>query len=168
MKELVVPARSLKTEDFSPFGQAIGRQIPPGTSSGPGWECWCDIATLTEANMRLGQVLTQPANAPITVMERHPDEELLLPVTGTLLQALAKPGAMDNPAQEPDANEVMVFRIEPGEAIIIAPGVWHAAAIGLAHESLYFFAAVPHAPEPGREASPWVNFKGREAIWVQA
>lgn len=166
MKEIVLRAQALSSVDFSPFGRAIGRPKAPGTSSGPGWECWFDIATLRNANMRLGQVLTQPVSGPITAMERHPDEELLLPVTGPLLQALAKPGVLDNPTQTPDIDEVVVVRIDPGEAIIINPGVWHAPAIGLEQESLYFFAALPHPPEPGREASPWISFKGRESLRI--
>jgi len=162
----VVPPVVLSQAKFAPFGEALLKPRSPGTSAGDGWECWFDIGTLHGADMRLGQVVTEPTSAPIEVMERHPDDELLVPVTGTLLQAVAPSANVNDPADRPESTATQVFRIAPGEAIIIRAGTWHAAARPLTERCLYYFAGLPHAPEPGRDHDPWVRFANEMTVVI--
>ena len=102
----------------------------------------------------------------VVAMERHPDIELLVPITGPMIQVVAPGRDLADATEQPRAEEAIAFVLQPGEAVVVAPGVWHSAAMPVAEETLYMFAGLPHAPEPGREASPWIAFEGDSAVTV--
>ncbi len=167
MPNTTLPIERLTAERFAPFGQAI---IKPGavpTSCGTGWDCWFDVGRLADADLRIGQVVTQWTGEPVAVMERHPGEEFLLPVDGPLIQVVAPAGDLGDPTGRPDASAAVAFRIEPGEAVVVAPGVWHAAALPVAETALYYFTGLPHPPEPGREDSSWVAFRDGVVLRIE-
>ena len=100
-------------------------------------------------------------------MERHPDIELLMPATGPLVQVVAPGCDLADSTERPRAEEAVAFLIAPGEAVVVAPGVWHAAALPAGAEPLYWFAGLPHRPEPGREHAPWIAFAGDRVVALQ-
>jgi ureidoglycolate hydrolase len=162
---ITLPLRPLSREAFAPFGQAVPRPSGRPTSFGDTFDCWFGVGTLNGTDLRLGQVAARrPGDGRITAMERHPDIELLMPAAGPLVQVVAPGRDLADAQEQPRAEESVAFLIEPGEAVIVAPGVWHAAALPAAEETLYWFAGLPHAPEHGREASPWIAFA--DDAWV--
>lgn len=161
MTEITLDIRPLDKDVFAPFGQAVPRPAGPPTSTGDGFDCWFGVGTLFGRDLRLGQVAARrPTGGCIAAMERHPDIELLMPATSPLVQVVAPGRDLADPQEEPDAGQAIAFLLQPGEAVVIAPGVWHAAALPACEETLYWFAGLPHAPEAGREASPWIGFAG--------
>ena len=163
--ERTIRVEPLTPSRFAPYGQAILKPSDAPTSAGEGWQCWFGVGALSAPGLRLGQVVTRRGDGCVRAMERHPDEEFLLPIDGPIVQVVAIPGDLANPKDQPDANQVAAFRLEPGEAVVIAPGVWHAAAMPVAEQSLYYFAALPHPPEPGRD-DPWIPFRRGETLSV--
>lgn len=164
---LTCPVRPLTREAFAPFGQAVPKPAGRPTSAGEAFDCWFGVGTLHGRDLRLGQVLARrPAGGVVEAMERHPDIELLMPATGPLVQVVAPGRDLADPLEQARAGEAVAFLLEPGEAVVVAPGVWHAAAMPAGPETLYWFAGLPHLPEPGREASPWIAFAGGARIAI--
>jgi ureidoglycolate hydrolase len=152
--------RPLDAEAFAPFGRAVPRPTGAPTSQGTGFECWFNVAELTGRDLKLGQVVARRGAGSVAAMERHPDIELLVPITGPMIQVVAPGRDLSDALEQPRAEEAIAFVLQPGEAVVVAPGVWHAAAMPVAEETLYMFAGLPHPPEAGREASPWIAFEG--------
>ena len=166
--EVIVRAQRLTPEAFAPYGKVVLRPTTPAPKTGSDWDCWFGVGLLPGSNLQLGQVITRPTDYRVTTMEREPTEEFLLPITGPVVQTVARPGNLSDPTEEPDASMVVAFRIEPGEAIIMSPGTWHWAAMPVHGETFYYFATVPHPPEPGRDpTSPWVPFRDRAIVRVE-
>ena len=156
--------RALTAEAFAPFGTAVPLPSGAPTSQGAGFDCWFRVAELTGKDLKLGQVIARRGDGTVTAMERHPDIELLVPITGPIIQVVAPGRDLADAEEQPSADEAIAFVLQPGEAVVVAPGVWHAAALPAGTEALYMFAGLPHAPEPGREASPWIGFEGGHCI----
>lgn len=165
--ERIVIPEELTAERFAPYGQAILFPDNPAPKRGEDWDCWLPLGRLSEGTHAVGIVTTRPTDGQITTMEREPKTEFLLPINGAVVQAVALPGDLTDHTQQPDAATVKAFIIKPGQAIIMAPGTWHWAALPLEQrEVLYYFVTEPHAPEPGRESSPWVPFQYADTIRV--
>lgn len=166
---ITLPLTRLTREAFAPFGQAVPVPEGPPTSFGESFDCWFGVGTLHGSNLHLGQVRARrPADGCITTMERHPDIELLMPAAGALIQVVAPGRDLADASEQPRAEEAVAFLIAPGEAVVVAPGVWHAAALPADDETLYWFAGLPHAPEKGREATPWIAFAEDAAVTLEA
>jgi len=162
-----LPLQPLTREAFAPFGQAIPRPTGKPTSFGESFDCWFGVGTLHGADLRLGQVLARrPECGIVATMERHTDNELLMPADGALIQVVAPGRDLADATEQPRAEEAIAFLLAPGEAVIVAPGVWHAPAIPADSETFYWFAGLPHPPEPGREVSAWIPFAGEAAVTV--
>lgn len=167
-REIIVTPEPLTVESFAPYGQAILVPQPPIPKSGDNWDCWFGLGTFSKGEMVVGFVATRPTEAPITTMERETKTEFLIPITGPLIQTVAKPGNLSIHTEQPDADSVKAFIIQPGQAIIMGEGTWHWAALPLEQqEVLYYFITEPHPPEPGREASPWVPFINNDIIHLR-
>lgn len=165
-QEYTIVAEELTEEGFAPYGQAILLPGSPAPKRGDDWDCWFPLGSLSEGTMAVGIVTTRPANNIIGAMEREPKTEFLLPISGPVIQAVALPGDLSDHIQQPDATTVKAFIVCPGQAIIMAPGTWHWAALSLRGETFYYFVTEPHPPEPGREASPWVPFANGAMVRV--
>jgi ureidoglycolate lyase len=165
--EHVVKAEELSVEGFAPYGQAVLVPRTPAPKTGEDWDCWFGLGSFGECNPVVGIVITRLTDGVVTTMERENKVEFLLPITGPVIQAVAPPGDLSDHTQQPDAATVRAFIIRPGQAIIMAPGTWHWAALPLEGKTLYYFVGEPHPPEPGREASPWVPFQGNSRVRVQ-
>ena len=167
-REYIIEPEELTVEGFAPYGQAILPPRHPAPKRGEDWDCWFPLAGLTEGQMQVGIVTTRPVAGVISTMKREPKTELLLPITGPVIQAVALAGDLPDHDQQPDAATVKAFIIQPGQAIIMAPGIWHWAALSVKGETLYYFVTEPHLPESGREASPWVPFLNNDTVQVLA
>jgi ureidoglycolate hydrolase len=163
----VVQVEPLTVESFAPYGQAILVPTTPAPKTGDDWDCWFGVGDLSCTNPKVGIVITRPASGRVDAMEREPVAEFLLPITGPIIQAVGLPGDLSDFTQVPDAHTVRAFRIEPGQAIAMAPGTWHCAAMPVGGETLYYFATEEHPPEPGRGSSPWIPFADGNIVQVQ-
>jgi ureidoglycolate lyase len=165
-QERVVTPEELTVEAFAPYGQAVLVPRTPAPKTGEDWDCWFGLGSFGECNPVVGIVITRPMDGVVTAMERETKVEFLLPITGPVVQAVALPGDLSDHTQQPDAATVRAFILRPGQAILMAPGTWHWAALPLRTETLYYFVGEPHPPEPGRELSPWVPFYGGDSVRV--
>jgi ureidoglycolate lyase len=169
MATYTVIAEDLVPENFSPFGQAIQRPAGVAPKRGDDWDCWVPLARLGLGDPSIGIVSTRPTEGIIRAMEREPKTEFLLPISGPVIQAVAPRGDAPEYQSQPEANAVRAFVIWPGQAIVMAPGTWHWAALPLRDEEvLYFFATEISEVATQAAVNPWVPFKGRDVVRVIA
>jgi ureidoglycolate lyase len=169
MSEWIVTPQELTLEGFAPFGEAILIPKTASSSFGKAWECWFPLGDLGDQIGSVGMVITSPTDGLIESMEREPTKEFLVPLRDPIVQAVAPPGDVEDPNEQPDPESVRAFIIRPGQAIIMSPGTWHWAAMPLSNEpATYLFVGEDHPPLPGRESSPWVpylnNYKARVVL----
>ncbi|MBP2671179.1 MAG: hypothetical protein H6Q85_1245 [candidate division NC10 bacterium] len=99
----------------------------------------------------LCQVFRQPVNS-ITGMERHlRTPEILIPIDAPFVLPLLLEG---NPS-----GEAGVFRVEPGQAVVINPGVWHGACLPAGAEASWYFGVFRRGtPKTDVEKKPVESF----------
>lgn len=166
-KQINVQVEALTVERFAPYGEAILVPSVPAPKTGDDWDCWFGLGVLRCTNPKVGIVITRPASGRFDAMEREPIVEFLLPITGAVIQAVGLPGDLGDFRQVPEAHNVRAFLVEPGQAIVMAPGTWHCAAMPVEGKVLYYFATEEHPPEPGRGSSPWIKFANGDVVQVQ-
>jgi ureidoglycolate hydrolase len=121
-------------ESFGRFGAVVAIPSTSPTSQGPDYSFWSDIAHFSipgETEIGICTVYAQPA-ASVTTMERHlRTPEILVPIDAPVVLPLATGAiAPEGPA---------VFRVEPGEAVVVADGIWHGACIPVGKTSASYF-----------------------------
>lgn len=103
--------------DFTPFGRWYDLRTPSGA---PGWE----DGTALERDYRYGMTRTGGGSFSCRSMERHRStEEVLFTSEGAMVLALAA----SDPMGAPRAEDVIAVRVEPGQVVVLARGVWHDA-----------------------------------------
>ncbi len=165
-QEHIIEAEELTVERFAPYGQAILMPEGPAPKVGAEWDCWTRLGQFGSAEQWVGLVRTRPASRPITHMECHL-AELLIPVTGPVIQAMAEAGDGSTRGAQPEAGTVRAFIVRPGQAIIMAPGAWHWAALPVDGETLYYFVTQSDPQGAGRERDPWVPFRGGDMVRIE-
>ena len=102
-KLLVATPKKLSIDGFAPYGKAI--LTPTGTplKTGDVWDCWFGLGNLSPGEHSIGIVQTRPSTTYIKVMEREPKTEFLLPITGSVIQAVALPKDLSDPSQQSHA-----------------------------------------------------------------
>jgi ureidoglycolate lyase len=112
----VIHVEALDAEAFRPYGRVV--ELPDGQpdSVGDPWRWWGETALLEEGRYAVGYLDVDPGRSSFDWAERHGDsEELVIPVRGELLVYVGEP--------------YRVFRVRPGQAVILAKGVWHGAPL---------------------------------------
>jgi len=127
---------------FEPFGAVLARPVRDPDATGDGWSWWAEIAGLPADGRghEFGYLALEPGAASFDWAERHlRSPELVAPLGAPCVVYVARP---DDGAAEP-AGEFRCFRIEPGQAVLLAPGVWHGApfAAGRAGSAMVVLAA---------------------------
>lgn len=144
------------------FGKALvfNGGVRP-TSGGDWWRCWEGCAELSAGRQWAGFVRAQPSVPDIQEMEREPGTEMILPVNGEIVQVVAL-GTRDAAGVErPDGRSARAFFLKPGSALVMSPGVWHAAAFGLGREASYFYIAERRKAEESEGRCGWVEIAER-------
>jgi ureidoglycolate lyase len=106
-------------EAFARFGSVVPAPTVEPTAADPTFSYWSDLAHYRiEGETEIGLcTVHRQADPRVTWMERHDrTPEILIPADGPFLLPV-----MD------EAGAVEVFRVEPGEAVVIGDGVWHSA-----------------------------------------
>lgn len=113
-KQYLINPKPLTAEGFAPYGEAVLLPTPPAPKQGEDWDCWIDYGSLSPGPNALGIIVTRPTEAPITTMEAHTERELLIPITGPVIQAVAALKVMHpgGHAGAPTSNEVIDFLVE--------------------------------------------------------
>jgi ureidoglycolate lyase len=112
----VIAAEPLTAEAFAPYGRVVDLPERPPDSVGDPWRWWDETALLEEGHYAVGYLSVDPGRPAFDWAERHEDsEEMVVPVHGELLVYAGEP--------------YRVFRVRPGQAVILARGVWHGAPL---------------------------------------
>lgn len=160
---LVIKPKIIKPEQFNSLGVILRVPNVPPPKQGDDWDCWNKLAHLGPGNPSIGIVKTRPNSLPVVAMERHHKQELLIPITGPIIQPLVPASDNSNLDAKPAASKAEAFIIYPGEAVIISSGVWHCAAIPLdKQEIIYFYLTEPSSDDVS--FGGWINFQNNESI----
>jgi ureidoglycolate lyase len=125
-------AAPLEAAAFAPFGTVVERPARAEDASGPGWSWWGETALLsaTERGYGVGYLDLEPAAPGFDWAERHMrSQELIAPLDGTCLVYVGPAERVDQPPALPALDRFRVFRLRAGQAVILAPGVWHGAPL---------------------------------------
>lgn len=132
-----LPIQDLTPEAFAPFGDVIEQPDRPADGGGPGWQWWGGVSILpVEARpYGIGYLDLKPvAETRFDWAERHEfTPELLVPTGGECLIHVAPPDFPDKLDQLPPLERFQIFRLRPGQAVLLKPKVWHGAPLAL-HE----------------------------------
>ena len=123
-----LPTTDLTPEAFAPFGTVIRQPESAAEAAGAGWRWWSEGALVPPVDRAyaVGYLRLEPAPLQVDWAERHPRSiETIVPLDGSCLIHVGPPG--DAPAWE----RVAVFRVRPGEGVILSEGVWHGAPLAL-------------------------------------
>lgn len=126
MSAALVP-RALEHEPFARYGAVVEQPGRAHDAEGPGWRWWAETASLASTGdaYGIGFLDLEPAPLRFDWAERHDrSPEMIVALAGECLVYVA-PADPDDGA--PGAFEV--FRLHPGQAVILAPGVWHGAPL---------------------------------------
>jgi ureidoglycolate lyase len=163
----LIQVEELTEESFKEYGKVVKIPNIPPPKVGEGWDCWNYISMMdVDTPIGMGLVTTKERELYVDEMERHVSrEELLLPMGKEIIQPVAKCLDIDDPNEKPDPSTVRCFRIKPGEAIIIAKGVWHSPAYPVSEDTTYMFAIEKKPDKFGDEMiNPWVKFQENAVI----
>jgi ureidoglycolate lyase len=157
----------LREDRAAPFGRLTGTAARPTPDiTGDGWVCWYPAGEPDESAPQLGIVRTEPRPLVVTVMERHQDrEEWVYALDRPYIQVVAL-STPDDP-QRPDISTARAFRIEPGQGLIMARGIWHAVGLPAEDQStLYGFLLGKPGSDPEAANSGWVPFGGGAQVVI--
>lgn len=129
-----ITPRSVTQEDFARFGKAVTSPTDATTSEGPDYKFWSDIASYSikgETEIGICTVYAQ-AVAKIDGVERHlRTPEILIPIDGSFYLPLLLEGDSE--------DQMAVFRVNMGEAVVIDEAVWHGACLPVRQEQCSYF-----------------------------
>ncbi|GLR54858.1 ureidoglycolate lyase [Shinella yambaruensis] len=156
-----IEAEALRPETVAEFGRALVFEGRPASSAGEWWRCWEGCAGLSEGRQWVGFVRVDGESPEIREMEREPGTEIVIPVEGELVQVVSNGTRDPSGVERPDARGARAFVLKPGTALVMAPGVWHAAAFGLRGPASYFYVAERRKAEDSEDRGGWVEFADR-------
>ena len=118
-------------EAFARYGAVVTAPTAAPTAQDATFRYWSDLAHFgVEGETEIGLCTVYRQDAPrVTWMERHArTPELLIPADAPfLLPVMAEGGPVE------------VFRVEPGEAVVIGQGVWHSACLPAGADAATYF-----------------------------
>jgi ureidoglycolate hydrolase len=164
-----IKVQELTEGNFKKFGKAI--LVPENTKpdmTGESWECWYPISKLIQnIDFYFGIVLSQPGSLTVEYLERHLDRpEYVIALDNPVIQVVGLTSTVET--QAPDSRQTQAFLIEPGQSVMINPGVWHSASLAIGNvASKYMFLL--GAPTNGSKQydSGLVKFLNGETIVIK-
>jgi ureidoglycolate lyase len=124
----VIRVEPLSRDAFAPFGRVVEAPAREPDSVGDPWRWWADTALLERSDGRyaIGYLEVRDGRRGFDWAERHLEtEELVIPVRGELLLYAGPPDR----GERPDPERFRVFRVRPGQAVLLGKGVWHGAPL---------------------------------------
>lgn len=156
-----IETEALRPETAADFGRVLVFDGHAASSSGEWWRCWEGCAELSAGRQWVGFVQTEGGSPEIREMEREPGTEIVIPVVGELVQVVATGTGDATGLERPDALKARAFVLKPGTALVMAPGIWHAAAFGLRGPASYFYVAERRRADDSEGRGGWVEFADR-------
>ncbi len=127
-------SKHITRKNFAKFGKIVTAPTGVPTSEGTNYKFWSDIADYNirgETEVGICTVYRQSGNSVSSVEQHKMTPEILIPIDAPFILPLLAEGR--------PANEMEAFEVNPGEAVIINEGVWHAACLPAgADKSSYF------------------------------
>jgi ureidoglycolate hydrolase len=121
-------------ERFRPYGKVVQPPSSVPTAADDTFSFWSDLASYyIEGDTEIGLcTVFRREKARVTWMERHGrTPELLIPIDAPFILPVVETGAAD--------QAVDAFRVDPGEAVVIAQGVWHSACHPFGRDQATYF-----------------------------
>lgn len=143
---------------FSRFGSIVDAPSRNHDAAGPGWSWWAETAFLpSDARpYGIGYLTLEPVPLVFDWAERHlRTMEMIIPVRGDCVIHVAPANPSTNIDRDPRPEEFQAFRIRQGQAVILKPGVWHAAPFALQENSAALVLLLEHT---GRDDLTLVRF----------
>lgn len=153
-----IEIEELRPEMAADFGRVLVFDQNTASSFGGWWKCWEGCAELSAGRQWVGFVQTEGGRPEIREMERERGTEIIIPVLGELVQVVTTSTDEANGRLRPDALKARAFVLKPGTALVMAPGIWHAAAFGLRGPASYFYVAERRKAEESEGRGGWVEF----------
>jgi ureidoglycolate lyase len=129
-----LPILELTPATFAPYGKVIEMPQRKVDAAGPGWQWWGENVFL-EGDARpygIGYLDLEPADLRFDWAERHMRTvELIIPAGGDCLVYVGPPDHLDEPGRIPPLARFQVFRVRPGQGVLLDQGVWHGAPLAL-------------------------------------
>ena len=129
-----IQPRRISPEGFARYGSVVRMPASPPLAEGPAFKFWSDVAHYgIEGETEIGFcTVYRQEGAPVVWMERHErTPELLVPIDAPFLLPVMT-------AHAPD-DQVEVFRVEPGEAVVIGRNVCHSACHPAGRDEATYF-----------------------------
>mgnify|MGYP001156589501 FL=1 len=120
--------------NFAKFGKVVALPREKPTAEGDTFKFWANIANYRiNGKTEIGLcTVTLPRGNRVNSLECHlHTPEILIPVDAPFALPLLIEG-------EPEEN-LKIFRVNVGEAVVINPGVWHGACIPLEKSEATYF-----------------------------
>ncbi len=125
--------RELTAAAFEPYGRVIHKPERDEDATGPGWRWWAETVLLPNDGRPFGVGYLDLRPAPPTRFdwaERHMRTvEAVVPLDGACLLYVGPAEHPDEPGRIPERERFEVFRIPPGQGVVMEPGVWHGAPL---------------------------------------
>lgn len=167
MKTPVVVAQSLSEDVFRPYGQILRMSAESELPGGHFWNTWITWPQVDPPLDTFGTVVTKKPLAQIDTMEAHTCQELLVPISGPIVQPLALGADMADVNAVPPLDTIVAFIVEPGEAILINAGIWHSPALPYRCEQVvYHFMFPRQTMSPGPTAHRMIPFGDNRGFQV--
>ncbi len=118
-------------ESFAAYGSVVASPDREATAADSTFSYWSDRAHYhIQGETEVGLCTVYRQGSPqVTWMERHDrTPEVLIPGSGAFVLPV-----MD------EAGTVELFRVEPGECVVIGDGVWHSACLPVDAEAATYF-----------------------------
>jgi ureidoglycolate lyase len=158
VSRLELAAEPLDEEAFRPFGRIFREPPRPQDADGPGWRWWGETLELAGDARGYGRGYhdQRPLTPAVDWAERHMrSAELVAPLGGDCLVYAGPAEHPDEPGRAPQLERFRAFRVPAGQAVLLAPGVWHGAPFAADGPSA---ALVVLASGTGREDTHVVRF----------
>jgi len=132
-----IKSQRLTAENFKKFGKIVSLPEKKPTSEDKTYKFWSDIANYHidgKTEIGLCTVYKQDSIV-INGMEKHNETpEILIPIDAPFILPLQKEGD----------DSLQAFKVDPGEAVVIDPGIWHGACIPFAVPECTYFVIFKH------------------------
>ena len=131
---MALPIKELTAEAFAPYGRVVDRPPTSPAAEGAGWRWWGETELLPETGRPygVGYLQLRPAALSFDWAERHMESvEAIVPLGGDCLVYVGPPDHPEEPERLPPLTRFEAFRVRSGQAVLLAPGVWHGAPLAV-------------------------------------
>lgn len=127
-----VPVEIPTPDAFAPFGRVVVAPVQSPHATGPGWQWWAEVASISsdDRTLGVGWLALSPTARKFDWAERHfRTEEGVFATSADLLMYVGPPDHPEQPDRLCDLNDFKVFRVPAGSGVVLNRAVWHGAPL---------------------------------------